>query len=295
MAPVEGEERRTTVTRAQQRRAEGQRLRKRPRIRPSRGQDDADLMGRAAGKANSSRNSTGTEPIGPRLQEGPVTPAAPDPSPEKGKSSMPLTSRSSRTRTPATPEAAVEPAAARRPPTTDLWLELYRRQTLLLIMAARLRESAGNLAQKGSPEVARVRRAVDIHRRFLREVQLVDEERVAKALAGISDARAPLERCAQEHPKAERFERTVEPLLAHPISPGSPGARRLADLFRAEADRIEEHVAWEEEKVHAHLERWLTPPVRDSLLEQIRRFEAPRVDAEIALIAWASRLHPSSD
>jgi hemerythrin-like domain-containing protein len=75
--------------------------------------------------------------------------------------------------------------SVRPAPSGDLWLELYRQQTLLLVMAARLRESASNLEQKGPIEMARIRRAIDVHHRFLQELRVKDEERLDRALRDV--------------------------------------------------------------------------------------------------------------
>lgn len=205
---------------------------------------------------------------------------------------MTTAGRSTARSTRATPET-VRP----RPTSNDLGLELYRQQTLLAILSARMRESAARLERGAVLDPARVRRGVDAHRRYLREVHDANVERLARTVArSDSDAAAPvLERLAGARPRAEAFERDVEAILGRGVAPGSEGAHRLARLFAQEADRIDQEATWETENLHARLDAWLTPTAQSRLLAEIRRFDAARVDAEIALVSWASQLHPSAD
>jgi len=179
----------------------------------------------------------------------------------------------------------------------DLALELYRQQTLLSVMTARMRETAARLEAGNPVDPARVRRALDVHRRFLLDVHDADEERIAQAIVAAqpTTARKVVAECRAEHPRAEAFLRGAMALLPGDLSPCSDGRRRLASLFADEADRIDRHQAWEDEKLHTHLNEWLSPTVRKRLLDEIRRFNAVRVDAEIALVSWASQLNPSAD
>lgn len=197
-------------------------------------------------------------------------------------------------RGPVPAERAEDEPGASRARSSDLALELYRQQTLLQILTARMRETAAALERRGSFDPARLRRALDAHKRYLLEVHEVDEQRLARAIArGRAAAVAPLLATLREGPvRALEFERAVEARLEDP-SPS--GARDLARRFAAEAERIDLHQVWEAERIHAHIDRWLARPTQRRLLAEIRRFNAARVDAEIALISWASQLHPSAD
>ncbi len=190
-----------------------------------------------------------------------------------------------------------EEGSSGRPRSNDLGLELYRQQTLLAIMTARMRETAGALEHRTAFDLARLRRALEVHRRYLLEVHLADEERLARTIARTKvEAANPLLKVLRAaHPKAVEFEQEAEALLERGLAPGSETVHRLARLFTEEADRIDQHQAWETENLHGHIDAWLPKPVQSRLLAQIRRFNAARVDAEIALISWASQLHPSAD
>ncbi len=184
-----------------------------------------------------------------------------------------------------------------RPRSNDLGLELFRQQTLLQIMTARMRETASALERGAAVDLSRLRRAIDAHRRYLLEVHEADEEALARTLARTKvEAAEPLLReLRAARPRAHDFERQAEELIAQGPAPGSESAHRLSRLFAEEAERIDRQQAWESESLHAHIDAWLAKPVQSRLLAQIRRFNAARVDAEIALISWASQLHPSAD
>ncbi len=196
----------------------------------------------------------------------------------------------------AAPEPAEEEGGG-RPRSNDLGLELYRQQTLLSIMTARMRETAGVLEHRSTFDLARIHRALEVHRRYLLEVHEADEERLARTIAEAKvKAADPLLRALRAaRPRALEFEKEAEELLAGGVPRGSDEAHRLARLFSDEADRIDHHQSWETENLHSHIDAWLSKPVQARLLDQIRRFNAARVDAEIALISWASQLHPSAD
>ena len=173
----------------------------------------------------------------------------------------------------------------------DLELELYRQRSLLSILAARLRESASSLERARAIDPDRMRRAIDVHRRFLVEVHHANETAIANALSGVRAARPVVAQCLREHARATGFETDALPLL----SAGPSAVPQLVRLVRGEADRIERQQAWEEEHLHARLGAWLAPAEARRLLAWMRRFDAARIDAEIALISWASQLHPSAD
>jgi hypothetical protein len=182
---------------------------------------------------------------------------------------------------------------ARRP--NDLGFELYRQHTLLLIMAARMRETAAALERGTSIEPDRLRRLVDVHRAWMREVRDADVERVGRALARVPAARTALERCKAEHHRTGEFEEVARGLISAGVPAEGTGAKRLAALVREEAQRMELHSAWEQENLHSQLDRWLPKAVQSRLLRELRTFDTQRIGAEIDLISWASQIHPSSD
>ena len=202
----------------------------------------------------------------------------------------------------ARPDATAAPgsdaeAGSERPHSNDLALELFRQQTLLQVLTARLREVAAAVERLGRVDAARLRRTLDVHRRYVVEVHEADDERVARTLlARMVDAAAPLFATVRAgRPAAVDFERAAEAFLDPAIASAPGGPVRLARLLSQEADRIDQHLTWEADHLHAHLESWLPRPSRTRLLAQIRRFDAARVDAEIALVSWASQIHPSAD
>lgn len=187
--------------------------------------------------------------------------------------------------------------ASGRRRSNDLGLELYRQRTLLQIMAARLRETSGGVERGASIDLARIRRALDVHHRFLIEVHHADAERVARAVAKqeVAAAGGVLAELEKGRTRAAEFENSASTLVAQGVAGHSENAHRLAQLVHSEADRIDQFQGWEAERLHAHLDDWLPKPIQSRLLGQIRKFDAARVDAEIALISWASQLHPSAD
>lgn len=180
---------------------------------------------------------------------------------------------------------------------TDLALELHREHTLLYVMAARMRETAEWFERGTGFDPARIRRGLEVHRRYLLEVHQPNDERVAKALARSKSAaiRAALAECRAQHPKAQEFQREAEALVREVPAPKSEAARSLARLYREEADRVEKHHAHEEETLYWHLERHLSAAVRHRLLAEVQRVDETRVGAEVALVSWASQLHPAAD
>lgn len=187
-------------------------------------------------------------------------------------------------------------AAAHHPRSSnDLGFELYREATLLLILAARLAETADALDRGAPVDPARLRRALDVHHRFLIDVRRADLARLERALATVSSARAALARWAEERAHPFAFERAVADRWAGGLSGRGPAGAALARLFREEARRLEAEAEWEEENLPAHLDRWLPRTTQGRLLREIRAFDTARVAAEIDLISWASQVHPSSD
>ncbi len=184
-----------------------------------------------------------------------------------------------------------------RPHPKDLALELFRQRTLLQILSGRMRETSAGLERVGSFDPARLRRALDAHRRFLREVHLSDGKRLAEAIPPRhSEAAWDFRRAlGDSEAKAAEFERKAESLVAREGLDGTGEARRLSKLFAEEADRIEQFQVWEADQLHPSVVAWLPKTASSRLLAQLRRFDAARIDAEIALIAWASQLHPSAD
>ena len=189
-----------------------------------------------------------------------------------------------------------EDRGAAAPPLNDLSLELMRQHTLVSVMTARMRETAEGLARGSTPDPRRIERALAVYRAFHLEVHHADEALLARSLARVRapEVKALLADCAREHPLAEEFERNVRAALRGDLAARGPAALRLAQLFREEADRVEAHHEREDE-VYRTLDRYLSAAVRRRLLAQIRRFDGPRIAAEIALIAWASQIHPSAD
>lgn len=178
----------------------------------------------------------------------------------------------------------------------DLSLELMRQHTLLSVMTARMRETAEGLLRRSAPDPRRMERALEAYRRFHREVHHADEALLAKSLARSKapEVRALLAECARAHPQAEAFERSVRAAMSHDAGSGAAAAHRLSELFRAEADRVEQHHEREDD-VYRALDRYLSAATRKRLLASIRRFDGPRIAAEIGLISWASQIHPSAD
>lgn len=179
----------------------------------------------------------------------------------------------------------------------DVAVDLQRQHTLLQMMSERLRESATAMELTGTVPASRLERALDVHRRFLVEVHLANEDEVATRLrqSGASAARKLADRCAREHPHAAQFERAAALLLEAHGEQGSVHVTRLAELFRGEADRIERHHLAEEEPLIRNLDRWLAPQDRADLARGIRRRDAVRADAEDALVSWSAELHPAAD
>jgi hypothetical protein len=192
--------------------------------------------------------------------------------------------------------------ASRVPPSRggadlELEAELRRQHTLLQMMAERMRESATAWEVTGGSRGPRLRRALDVHRRFLIEVHQTDEEEllaVAREL-GPPAVRAAAAKCAQEHPRAAQFERSADELLGRLGSGSSSEAGALSALFREEAERIERHHLFDEEPLYAHLSEWLPPSERARITASVRRRDGTRADAEGMLVSWSAQLHGSSD
>jgi|GEM_PF-3109935 len=162
-------------------------------------------------------------------------------------------------------------------------------------MSTRLREVAALLERGGPLDRGRVQRALDVHQRYLLEVHHVDEHRVTDAVRRAAPTARIEAPSLEDRARAEAFQHAARARLGRASRPPLEMSRELAALFRDEADRVDRHVAWEEEALHAHLAEWLARPVQRTLLAAIRRWDSTRVDAEIALVSWASQAHPSSD
>lgn len=184
-----------------------------------------------------------------------------------------------------------------RPRSNDLRLELFRQQTLLQVMAARMRETAAGLDGGFSVGPERLARAADVHARFLLEVHRTDDARILAALAEVPRAptRSLARQVAEDLQRAEEFQQVLARAIAKGAAPTGGEARRLANLFRDEADRIDRHQAREVEGLDDRLDAWLSPDRRRQLLAEMRAFDSARVDAEVALVSWAAQIHPSSD
>jgi hypothetical protein len=160
-----------------------------------------------------------------------------------------------------------------------------------------MRETATALENGATPDESRLRRALDVHHRFLVEVHRTDEERVTRFPPHSTPtvALATRTRCDLDHEGALQFETHLEGALKTGAGSKGDRARALGVLFREEADRIDRHVAWEEDAFTKLIDESMSRTDQARLLRDMRRFDAARVDAEIALVSWASNLHPSSD
>jgi hemerythrin-like domain-containing protein len=194
-------------------------------------------------------------------------------------------------------DATTNPPSAGESFRSDLALELYRQHTVLNMMASRMRQTADILGTTQRVDAARIQRALDVHRSYLIEVHHTNEDKVARALEKIPDPdiRQALEICLREHPKADAFQSAAAAATeAGSRSPDS-SARRLAELFRQEADRIDEHHQKEEQLLYLKLDRVLSETAQAAVLRSILEFNSQHANAETALTSWASQLTPSSD
>jgi hemerythrin-like domain-containing protein len=174
-------------------------------------------------------------------------------------------------------------------------LELFREHTLLGMMTVRMRETASALDRGVAVDPERLGRLLEVHRRYLIQVHQANEARLDTALARRREpeVRRVLEECAREHPRAEEFQLDLSARLAR--GSRTPEARRgIAAAIRSEADRLEAHHDREEE-LYRTVDEFLTPHRAVALLAELRRFDAEHVNAEIALLGWASEIHPSAD
>jgi hemerythrin-like domain-containing protein len=183
------------------------------------------------------------------------------------------------------------------PKGSDLALELYREHTLLSVLAARMRETADGIERTRRFDASRMKRGLDVHRRFVLEVHLPNDERVQEYLRRVRDpaVRRTLDECRAQHEKSREFPARAEALAREVAPGGGEAARRLSELYREEADRLEKHHAQESEVLYANLDRRLAPVLRRRLLGQILKVDASRIGGEVALIAWASQLHPAAE
>jgi hypothetical protein len=178
----------------------------------------------------------------------------------------------------------------------DLALELYREHTLLFVLAARLRETADRLERAPLRSPERLRTGLEVHRRFVLQVHLPNDELVGAALTRSRDAhvRGLLVECAAAHAGSVAFPEDVEVALAEPGHLAAPRPD-LAALYRAEADRLETHHERESEFLYPRLDAVLSSSTRQQLLQEVLRIDLGRIGAEIALLSWAASLHPTSD
>jgi hemerythrin-like domain-containing protein len=178
-----------------------------------------------------------------------------------------------------------------------LGYELYRQHTLLVMLAACLRHTAEEVQFGRDRAQTELRRGLQVHRDFLVKVHYPDEDRVIEVLEPVKDPEVfdAIVECKAEHPRASVFEREAS-LLGENLQKGNPSAKQdLVRALRQEADRIENHLAREEEMLTSRLGRWIPEPEQAKLLTQIRAYDNQRVSAEIDLLAWAAEIGPSTD
>lgn len=204
----------------------------------------------------------------------------------------------SRTDPPRVPRPGVGSSKLRRTAADgDLGFELYRQHTLLVILGTCLRRSSEGTPDHRGPDLRLVERALEVHRDYVVRVHYPDVELVNGALEAKADPRvaAALVECKAEHARAQGFQRRTNELLRTAGTATDETDRALAKALRDEADRMEQHLTREEEMLNGRLNDALTPAQQTRLLNQIRRFDAPRIAAEIAVLVWASELGPSAD
>jgi hypothetical protein len=181
------------------------------------------------------------------------------------------------------PFVEIAPPEPHRAP-DDLALELMREHTLLTVLVGRMHETATALERGIVIGRERLQRGLDVHRRFLLEVHYVHAKRIARALgvAGDPEVNARLAECAADHPNGEQFQRETSDLLKNGrVGSNEAKARWMAGLWQAEADRIEDDDAREDD-LYRRIHRLIPKPERARLLRALRRFDAHNVDAEIA-------------
>lgn len=178
----------------------------------------------------------------------------------------------------------------------DVSLELFRQHSLLTMMAARFRELATWLNRTYRANSAEVRRALSVHRRFLIEVHEADEASVAASLAPPTDPAAVSYRedCRRDRAGAARFQQSVQSALRTEGRLGVEAAWAISALLVAEADRIERYHFGDWAAGHG-LGELLSVDDEHRLSGALRAWGMQRVGAEIALVAWAAQIHPSSD
>ncbi|HEV2519955.1 MAG TPA: hypothetical protein VGX00_04965 [Thermoplasmata archaeon] len=174
---------------------------------------------------------------------------------------------------------------------------MFRQHSLVEMLSARMLETADALDHDLPVTPERVRRALRIHRGFLIEFHIPSDAWVAGELRAVRSSRVErvVRECASEPKRAAEFQASAGALIESSLSPGSLAAHTLATIFRTEAGRIERHHAEEGEVVEPGLGGWVPPSRRRGLLSQIRRLYRTHVKDELALVAWASQIHPSSD
>ncbi|MDE1819751.1 MAG: hypothetical protein KGI98_02725 [Euryarchaeota archaeon] len=192
-----------------------------------------------------------------------------------------------------------------RPPllssSSDLAFELYRQNTLMVLLASCIRRTADRIPAELGLSRQAIRRAVEIHGDYVLGFHYAQEELVNAVLQPKTDPRIfdGLLECQAEHPRARLFQKRVSELSIPDDEPDrlvSPArASELAHLFRAEADRIERHLGREEELLHVHLSEWLSKDEQLRLLRKMRSQAVPSIPAEILVLEWASEIGPSAD
>lgn len=196
------------------------------------------------------------------------------------------------------PRPRIVPARVKRTTADgDLGFELYRQNTLLVILATCLRRTSEDIIDPLGLDLHRVDRALEVHRDYVVHVHYPDVDLVNEALESQEDPRAfeGLVECKAEHARAQLFQSKVADLLRPSTLSTVATAAALSRALREEADRLEMHLGREEELLQSRLSEWLPRSRQARLLQQIRKFDAPRIAAEIAILVWASELGPSAD
>lgn len=226
---------------------------------------------------------------------GPLTPVPPPSTPMSPARVLPASALAPASASPL--QRTGNPRPERTHAEGDLAFELYRQHTLLVIMATCLRRTSESLTDPLGIDLKRIRRALDVHRDYLVQVHYPDEDLVNEALESKTDPRVfdALVECKAEHPRAQAFQQRVASLLRPTEISTTRTAEEVAQAFRSEADRIEMHLSREEEMIGSHLAEWVPLAQQNRLLTKIRKFDAPRIAAEVGILVWASELGPSAD
>jgi len=178
----------------------------------------------------------------------------------------------------------------------DPIVTILREHTELQPVAERFRQIADALDQGESSSGADALEGIEVHRRFLIEVHQRREAAFAAEVGPSADAnvRSALAKCRAEHPLAGRFQTESRACLGKtPLSAAS--AHRLAELMRAEADRIVEHHRWEAETIYHAVRGKLSKEVVIRLDAAMRPLVGEAAAAQAGLVAWTSHANPTSD